>query len=160
MELFDILEDLYKRNIVCDFELETLLDLTIPLSYSEAEELEELLNSHYALNIDEGLQILRDNPNYMPMIKGVLNEDDYYIFSKMAVYDRKSSKFYPCDFGEHFKCIRNVMEVEYPDKYQALMKYTYFRVVDTDYTQNEIDDFIMNTFYLIGNTCSLQEHLK
>ncbi|MGG3282762.1 hypothetical protein [Paenibacillus solani] len=79
----------------------------------------------------------------------------------LGVYDRQAGLFYECGMAHHWRTIRDIVRDSYPEKHEALEKlYCYSRLTEYGgFSREEIENFVMDNFELVGGMKSINEYL-
>ncbi|PTY93049.1 hypothetical protein [Heyndrickxia sporothermodurans] len=84
-----------------------------------------------------------------------------YGLTGLGVLDKSDNTFYDCAFVGHWVRVMEIVENKYPDIFPALQEMYFYADVNEShgYTRDQVDDFILNQFQLIGESKSLKDYI-
>lgn len=83
-----------------------------------------------------------------------------YSVTGLGVVDKYDKTFYDCAFGEHWKTVESILAAKYPEQFEAYLELNYTnKETHNGFNHEQLDRFILNTFELVGEMRSIQNHL-
>ncbi|MFD3274594.1 hypothetical protein ACE3MS_31360 [Paenibacillus dendritiformis] len=141
-------------RVMTDDALEILLS-----EYASRYNLQEITLADWQADATAIFEIIFEKEEYKKL------ENDYkrkgYGVTGQGVWDKKENMFYDCGFTYHWTTIRKVIERRYP-LYQDALDVMYHNDEVAEHngvTREELDDFIVNNFELVGATKPIYEYL-
>lgn len=148
--------DIYEKKVTQEIFDEVAKEYNVEFKEDETK---RFIGVFISKAIFKGMELVQDTSlvtDYYKEAKQIQTDN------RCGIVDRTDDTFYPCSFGSHWQKIKEVMQEKYADKYEALEEMTYSLDNKTTYkgiTKQEIDEFIMNNFSLLGGTNAIESYL-
>lgn len=82
-------------------------------------------------------------------------------FTGAGVDNKVMKKFYPCEVGNHFGTLKNIIKEEYPEKYDAFLAMRNPDINEYNgITRRWLDDFILATFRFVGSEGDMMNKIE
>ncbi|MCY7486387.1 hypothetical protein [Paenibacillus alvei] len=141
-------------RVMADEALEALVT-----EYAEKHSLQEITLADWRADARAMFEIIFEKEDYKKL------ENDYkrrgYGATGQGVFDRSENMFYDCGFTYHWTTIRKIIEQRYPSYQDALdVMYHNDEVAEHNgVSREELDNFIVDNFELVGATKPIYEYL-
>ncbi|CUB51677.1 hypothetical protein BN2127_JRS10_01196 [Bacillus subtilis] len=138
---------------VSDEELERVL-----IQYTQEEKIEAITFSNFEEECRLIFTYIFKSQQFIDLEFGY--KSDGYSKTGLGVVDKHEKTFYECTFGEHWRTVENILETKYPEQFEAYLQLNYENKEEHNgFTHKQLDRFILNTFELVGEMRSIENHL-
>ncbi|UYX56268.1 hypothetical protein M3Y14_34030 (plasmid) [Bacillus thuringiensis] len=142
----------YLRTVT-DEELERVLIL-----YTQEEKIEAITFSNFEEECKLIFTYIFKSQQFIDLEFGYKREG--YSKTGLGVVDKYEKTFYECTFGEHWLTVESILETKYPKQFEAYLQLNYENKEEHNgFTHKQLDQFILNTFELVGEMRSIENHL-
>ncbi|MCM0006145.1 MULTISPECIES: hypothetical protein [Bacillus cereus group] len=151
-EALVIYEEKVTAEIIAEFESE----YNISLGDSE----KKVIDIFISKAMTKGMEIVADTSlvtDYYWKVKKIEIDD------RLGVLDKSDNTFYPCNVGEHWTTLSNILDEKYENLYEPFIELMHIKKGEDEYdgvTRDYLDKFIMDTFQFLGQNRELSGYLE
>lgn len=130
------------------------------MEFARREGIEEITYEDWEHDMEAISRLIEEDNRFKELV--LSNQRLGHGLTGMGVFDKTTRNFYDCHFSEHWPTVRQIIQADYPQYFEAMNEFVY-NTEKNEYqgiTKNFLENFIMENFELAGADRPLHNYLK